>query len=104
MNRYILGGTTAMLIVVGCAFLMAGEGGRQDGRGGFLGQLSVGDQVILKDLGSAYEIQTFPGVPGTHTVSRIGTDYVTFDLQGQAIRTTVPIYSIKALVEHPGAR
>lgn len=104
MMRYVMGGAVVVLVVLGCAFLMAGEGGREGVGDGFLGRLSVGDQVILKDMGMGYEIQTFSGVPGTHTVSRIGTDYVTFDLQGQAIRTTVPIYSIKALVEYPGAR
>lgn len=61
--------------------------------------LKVGQQVGLKDQGSAFEISYLSEeVPQSHTVIEIGDDFVVLEDLAEVTQTTIPVYSLKAIV------
>jgi hypothetical protein len=62
--------------------------------------LKFGESVSLKDEGSAYSITVFePDLPQSHKVVEIGDDYVVVRDIAEVTETTIPIYSVKAIVK-----
>ena len=59
--------------------------------------LKVGQQVGLKDHGTAFEISVIDDVPQSHKIIEIGDDFVVLeDVAG--VTQTIPVYSLKAIV------
>lgn len=79
--------------------LVAAEPQRQEAAGKFFDGLQVGESVVLKDLGSVFEITVIPGQKGPlgHTVIEIGSDFVLLrDISGMR-EIRIPVYSIKSV-------
>jgi hypothetical protein len=93
MRRWI--GLVAVVATVALA-LVADESKRP--KDVFTG-LRVGQSVSLKDEGTAYTITFFePELPQSHKVVEIGRDYIVVRDIAQITETTIPIYSIKAVI------
>jgi hypothetical protein len=61
--------------------------------------LKVGQQVGLKDHGAAFEISFLSEeIPQGHTVIEIGDDFVVLEDLAGVNQTTIPVYSLKAIV------
>ncbi len=61
--------------------------------------LKVGQQVGLKDHGTAFEISVLSeDVPQSHKVIEIGEDFLVLEDVAEVTQTTIPVYSIKAVV------
>ena len=60
--------------------------------------LKVGQQVGLKDHGTAFEISVIDDVPQSHKIIEIGEDFVVLEDVTEVTQTTIPVYSLKAIV------
>lgn len=61
--------------------------------------LKVGQQVGLKDHGTAFEISFLTEeIPQGHTVIEIGDDFVVLEDLAEVTQTTIPVYSLRAIV------
>jgi hypothetical protein len=61
--------------------------------------LKVGQSVGLKDHGAAFEINFLSEeIPQGHTVIVIEDDYVVLEDLAGVTQTTIPVYSLKAIV------
>jgi hypothetical protein len=60
--------------------------------------LKVGQPVGLKDHGAAFEISVIDDVPQSHKVIEIGDDFVVLEDIAEVTQTTIPVYSVKAIV------
>jgi hypothetical protein len=61
--------------------------------------LKVGQQVGLKDNGTAFEISFLSEeIPQGYTVIEIGDDFVVLEDLAKVTQTTIPVYSLKAIV------
>ena len=61
--------------------------------------LKVGQQVGLKDHGTAFEISFLSeDVPQSHKIIEIGEDFVVLEDVAEVTQTTIPVYSVKAVV------
>jgi hypothetical protein len=62
--------------------------------------LKVGQSVSLKDMGSAFSITVFdPELPQSHKVIEIGENFIVVRDIAEVTETTIPIYSVKAIVK-----
>jgi hypothetical protein len=67
---------------------------------GVFSALKVGQSVSLKDEGSAFTITFFdPDLQQSHKVIEIGSDYVVLRDIAEVTETTIPIYSVKAIIK-----
>jgi hypothetical protein len=61
--------------------------------------LKVGQSVGLKDHGTAYEISFLSEeLPQGHKVIEIGDDFIVLEDLAEVTQTTIPVYSLKAVV------
>ncbi len=61
--------------------------------------LKVGQSVGLKDQGAAFEISVLSEeVPQGHTVIEIGDDFIVLEDVAGVTQTTIPVFSLKAIV------
>lgn len=89
-------GLGVMVAVVAVA-VGADEGQRPRG---VLAALRVGQSVSLKDMGSAFSITVFdPELPQSHKVIEIGDNFIVVRDIAEVTETTIPIYSVKAIVK-----
>jgi hypothetical protein len=66
---------------------------------GVFSALKVGQSVSLKDEGSAFTITHFePDLPQSHKIIEIGDNFIVVRDIAEVTETTIPIYSIKAIV------
>jgi hypothetical protein len=67
---------------------------------GVFSALKVGQSVSLKDEGSAFTITFFePDLPQSHKVIEIGDNFIVLRDVAEITETSVPIYSVKAVVK-----
>jgi hypothetical protein len=67
---------------------------------GVFNRLKVGQSISLKNEGSAFTITYFePELPRAHKVIEIGDNYVVVRDIAEVTETTMPIYSVKAIVK-----
>jgi hypothetical protein len=67
---------------------------------GFFSGLKVGQSVSVKEEGSTYTITTFePELPQSHKVIEIGDNFIVLRDIAEVTETTIPIYSVKAIVK-----
>ena len=93
-------GIAAVALVVFLAMAVAADRPVQS-KSRFLHGLSKGQSVLLKDLGTNYEINVMPddGAKLGQEVVEIGDDYVVIrDITGYR-ETRVPVHSIKSIVK-----
>ena len=64
----------------------------------FLSTLKAGQTVTLREVSGRYEISIFEGTQIGHKIIEIGTDYIVVEDAGGVIESTIPVYSIKAIV------
>jgi hypothetical protein len=61
--------------------------------------LKVGQQVGLKDNGTTFEINFLTEeIPQGQTVIEVGDDFVVLEDLAKVTQTTIPVYSLKAIV------
>jgi hypothetical protein len=61
--------------------------------------LKIGQSVGLKDHGEAFEISFLTEeIPQGQTVIEIGDDFVVLEDVAKVTQTTIPVYSLKAIV------
>jgi len=67
---------------------------------GIFSALKVGQSVSLKDEGAAFSITFFePELQQSHKIVEIGDNFIVVRDLAEVTETTVPIYSIKAVVK-----
>ena len=86
--------------VVGVLVLSALGADESKGSKGVLSALKVGQSVSLKDEVSAFSITIFdPELPQSHKVIEIGNNFIVVRDIAEVTETTIPIYSVKAIVK-----
>ena len=87
-----------LVVVVALVTVTLGAKDSKETKGVF-SALKVGQSVSLKDEGSAFTITFFePELQQSHKVIEVGNDYVVVrDIAG-VTETTIPVYSVKAIV------
>jgi hypothetical protein len=89
---------TWLVVVTFLVMALGADEGRKT-KGIFSG-LKVGQSVSLKDEGSAFTITFFdPDLQQSHKVIEIGSDYVVLRDIAEVTETTIPIYSVKAIIK-----
>jgi regulator of RNase E activity RraA len=90
------------LCLLGALLVTTATRSAEDAKGakGICSGLKVGQSVSLKDEGPAFTITFFePDLPQSHKVIEIGDNFVVVrDIAG-ITETTVPVYSVKAIVK-----
>lgn len=77
---------------------MTGQGPEKP-RQGFLSALKEGQSVTMKEVAGRFEISFDDAVPNlSHTIIKIGPDFVTVEDLGGLIETTIPVYSVKSII------
>jgi hypothetical protein len=66
-------------------------------KGVFVG-LRAGQPVVLKDLGTAYEVSTMGGEKTGQVIVEVGDDYLVVKDEIGAVETRIPVTSVKAVV------
>ena len=97
MSRIVI--VTGLLAVIS-ALSVAATPQRQESQRCMLSDFKVGQALLLKDLGTSYEITILLGQesPLGHTVVEVECDFVTLrDITGLR-ETRIPIYSLKSIV------
>jgi hypothetical protein len=86
-----------VVVVVVAVALRADEGQRPKG---VFAALRLGQSVSIKDMGSAFSITVFdPELPQSHKVIEIGDNFIVVRDIAEVTDTTIPIYSVKAIVK-----
>jgi hypothetical protein len=89
---------TWLVVVTFLVMALGADEGRKT-KGIFSG-LKVGQSVSLKDEGSAFTITFFdPDLQQSHKVIEIGENFIVVRDIAEVSETTVPLYSIKAIVK-----
>lgn len=88
----------AMGLVVGLFTVRGATGTAPPEARGVLAGLKVGQLVTLKDVGTAYVVQTMePEIPTGESVAELGPDYLVVRSQA-GVESRIPVTSIKAVV------
>jgi len=79
-------------------FWQAGHAQRPGRAGtGFLGGLTNGQSVGLKDEAGRYVLQVIPGAEQAYEIREVGDDYVVLVDRTGVRETRIPVYSIKSI-------
>jgi hypothetical protein len=90
------------LRLLGALLATATTRSAEDAKGskGAFSSLRVGQSVSLKDEGTAFTITFFePELPQSHKVVEIRDNFVVIRDIAEVTETTIPIYSVKAIVK-----
>lgn len=91
---------TCLPVLVAVLAISATPGAEPKKPSGVLSGLRVGQSVSLKDTGSAFSITVFdPELPQSHKVVEIGENFIVVWDIAEVTETTIPIYSVKAIVK-----
>lgn len=94
MRNWIWIGVVVLLIAVA---LGADESKKPNG---IFAAIRVGQSVSLKDEGRAYTITVFePEIQQSHKIVEIGDNFIVVRDIAEVSETTVPVYSLKAIVK-----
>ena len=93
--------STCILVLVAAIAMsiVSASGQAPDKQDGFLSILKKDQPVVLKEIAGRFEITLMEAVPGplTHKVIEVETDYLVIEDIAEAIKTRIPVYSIKSV-------
>ena len=58
----------------------------------------MGQSVGLKDHGTNFEINVMDDILQSYEIIKIGDDFIVLEVVANVTQTTIPVYSVKAIV------